>query len=164
MLLAKIPFVREAIANLFKSPVTNRYPYSPPIVPKTYRGKIRFDADLCVGCGMCIRVCSPTSIKKSVKTEGETQEITMSFDMASCTFCGMCADFCGKKAIEFSQEYSMIVLSSDKSGLVVEGTFIKKLPPKPAPKPVQPTTEVSDVIDKRNEKEVAATIDEEQNE
>jgi formate hydrogenlyase subunit 6/NADH:ubiquinone oxidoreductase subunit I len=138
--LAKIPFIREAITNFFKSPVTNRYPYSQPIVPKSYRGRIRFNAELCVGCGMCIRVCSPTSITKIVKNVDDTQEITMNFDMSSCTFCGMCADFCGKKAIEFSQEYSMIALSGDKSGLIVEGTFIKKIPPKPAPKPVPTVT------------------------
>jgi formate hydrogenlyase subunit 6/NADH:ubiquinone oxidoreductase subunit I len=109
---------------------------------------------------MCIKVCSPASITKNVKTVGETQEITMSFDMASCTFCGMCADFCGKKAIEFSREYSMIVLSSDKSSLVVEGTFTKKLPPKAAPKPVKSATEAAGVIEKKLEKEVATTLDE----
>ena len=155
----KIPFVREAITNFFKSPVTNRYPYSQPVVPKSYRGKIRFNADLCVGCGMCMRVCSPTSITKTIKTVDDTQYITMSFDMSSCTFCGMCADFCGKKAIEFSQEYSMIAISGDKSGLVVEGTFIKKLPPKPAPKPVPPVVNevekkvaVDAVAETKNEK------------
>lgn len=134
--MVKIPFIKEAVKSIFKSPVTNMYPYSQPIVPKDYRGKIQFNAELCVGCGLCMRVCSPTSITKSIKTIEDTQEITMSFDMSSCTFCGMCADFCGKKAIGFSPEYSMISLSGDKSGLIVEGTFIKKLPPKPAPKPV----------------------------
>jgi formate hydrogenlyase subunit 6/NADH:ubiquinone oxidoreductase subunit I len=136
--LAKIPFIKEAVKSIFKSPVTNMYPYSQPVVPKDYRGKILFNADLCVGCGMCMRVCSPSSITKSVKTNEDTQDITMTFDMSSCTFCGMCADFCGKKAIGFSPEYSMLALSGDKSALIVEGTFTKKLPPKPAPKPVAP--------------------------
>lgn len=156
--MAKIPFVKEAITNMFKSPVTNRYPYSQPVVPKSYRGKIRFNADLCVGCGMCMRVCSPASITKTVKTIDDSQEITMSFDMSSCTFCGMCADFCGKKAIDFSQEYSMLAFSSDKSNLMVEGTFTKKLPPKPAPKPVEPTQTKSE---KSTDGEVAAAIKEE---
>jgi formate hydrogenlyase subunit 6/NADH:ubiquinone oxidoreductase subunit I len=156
--LAKIPFVKEAITNFFKSPVTNRYPYAQPVVPKTYRGRIRFNADLCVGCGMCMRVCSPTSITKTVKTLDDTQEITMSFDMSSCTFCGMCADFCGKKAIDFSQEYSMLAFSSNKSDLIVEGTFTKKLPPKPAPKPVG-STENQTV--KKADNEVAASIKDE---
>jgi formate hydrogenlyase subunit 6/NADH:ubiquinone oxidoreductase subunit I len=134
--LAKIPYIKEAVKSFFQSPVTNKYPYVKPEIPKDFRGKIKFHADLCVGCGMCMRVCSPTSITKTVKNVEDAQEITMSFDMGSCTFCKMCADFCGKKAIEFTSEYSLISTADDKSCMLVEGTFIKKLPPKPAPKPV----------------------------
>jgi formate hydrogenlyase subunit 6/NADH:ubiquinone oxidoreductase subunit I len=134
--MAKIPFIKEAVKNLFKSPVTDKYPNVKPVVPEGYRGKIKFNADLCIGCGLCIRVCSPSCITKSVKTNTDTQEITMSFDMASCTFCKMCADFCPKNAIEFTSDYSLISVSGDRSNLIEEGTFVKKLPPKPAPKPV----------------------------
>lgn len=134
--MARIPFIKEAVKSLFKSPVTNKYPYVKPVVPEGYRGKIKFNADLCIGCGLCIRVCSPSCITKSVKTNTDTQEITMNFDMAACTFCKMCADFCPKNAIDFTTEYSLISVSGDRSNLIEEGTFVKKLPPKPAPKPV----------------------------
>lgn len=60
----------------------------------------------------------------------------MNFDMAACTFCKMCADFCPKNAIDFTTEYSLISVSGDRSNLIEEGTFVKKLPPKPVPKPV----------------------------
>lgn len=129
--MGKIPYFKEAIKGLFGSPVTNRYPYSVLDIPKDFRGKIVFNPDLCVGCGMCMRVCSPGAITKTVKNlEGE-QEITMTFDLGSCTFCSMCADFCGRHAIELSREYSMV--TTDKDTLKVEGSFIKKLPPKKTP-------------------------------
>jgi formate hydrogenlyase subunit 6/NADH:ubiquinone oxidoreductase subunit I len=141
--MTKIPFIKEAIKSLFKSPVTDKYPHTKPEVPEGYRGKIKFNADLCVGCGMCIRVCSAESITKSVKSLADSQEITLRFDLGSCTFCKMCADFCGKKAIEFTPEYSLISVSGDKSNLIVEGSFIKKLPPKPATKTVAPAANAS---------------------
>jgi formate hydrogenlyase subunit 6/NADH:ubiquinone oxidoreductase subunit I len=136
--LAKIPYIKEAIKNVFQSPVTNKYPHVKPEVPKDYRGKLKFNPDLCVGCGMCMRVCSPSSITKDVKNIEDAQEITLNFDMTSCTFCKMCADFCAKKAIDFTQEYSLIGTADDRSAFMVSGTFVKKLPPKPAPKPVPP--------------------------
>lgn len=138
--MAKVPYIKEAIKSFFQSPVTNKYPYVKPEIPKDFRGKIKFKPELCVGCGMCIRVCSPNAIVKSVKNVDDTQEITLSFDMGSCTFCKMCADFCAKKAIELTEEYSLIGTAGNKESLMVSGTFVKKLPPKPAPKPVTAAT------------------------
>lgn len=138
--MAKVPYIREALTNIFKSPVTHKYPQALAEIPEGYRGKIEFKPDLCVACGMCMRVCSPQSITKTAKNIDGGQEITMSFDMGSCTFCKMCADFCARKAIEFTKEYSIIATAEDKSQLVVEGSFIKKLPPKPPAKPVAAQT------------------------
>lgn len=132
--MAGLPYIKEALKSLFGSTVTNRYPYAGADVPKGYRGKIKFHEDLCVGCGMCIKVCSPGAITKLVKNKEDAQEITMRFDLGSCTFCGMCSDFCGKKAIELTRDYAMV--TTDKKELIVEGKFLKKLPPKPPAKQV----------------------------
>ena len=127
------PYIKDALKGFFQIPLTDKYPNEKVDIPQNFRGKISFNSELCVGCGMCMRVCSPQSITKEVKTIEGGQEITMNFDLGSCTFCGMCADFCGKKAIELTEEYSMV--SKDKSTLYVSGTFVKKLPPKPPVKP-----------------------------
>lgn len=135
-----IPYLKDGLLNLFKKPITSRFPEVPVEAPEDYRGKIVFHPELCIGCGLCMRVCSPASITKDVKAVEGGQEITMTFDMASCTFCSMCRDFCNKKAIEFTKEYNMVV--ENKEDLVISGTFIKKLPPKPpaAAKPVVENT------------------------
>ena len=57
----------------------------------------------------------------------------MTFDLASCTFCGLCKDFCPKKAIGLTNE--VIMVSKDKNELIIEGSFIKKLPQKSAAEP-----------------------------
>lgn len=131
------PYVKDALKGLFQSPVTDKYPVKKVETPEKYRGKIKFNPDVCIGCGICIRVCSPQAITKTVKPVEDGQEITMNFNLGSCTFCNLCADFCPRKAIELTGEYSMV--STNKDDLQVGGTFIKKMPPKkPVPKPAAP--------------------------
>jgi len=128
----KIPYIKEAVGSLFKNPVTEKYPFKKIQTPEGFRGKIEFDETKCIGCGLCIKVCAPAAITKTVTVTDEGQKIGMEFNMGSCTFCSFCADFCPKKAIHMSNEYSMIK-TADESNMIVHGSFIKKLPPKPQP-------------------------------
>lgn len=135
------PFVKIAVSQLFKKPSTEKYPIVKKEAPEGYRGKIVYHPDKCVNCGMCMRVCSPSAITRTIEKTEEGDKITFEFHMGSCTFCQMCADFCARKAIELTKEYSMVVTNEDD--LKVRGTFIKKPPvkpaaPKAAPKPAAP--------------------------
>lgn len=125
----KLPYFFEGISNIFKSPLTNEQPLDDIKGAENYRGKLRFNSELCIGCGICTRVCAGDAITKTVKSVDEGQEITMTFDLASCTFCGLCKDFCPKKAIELTNEIMMV--TNNKEKLVVGGKFIKKMPTKP---------------------------------
>lgn len=125
----KVPYFGEAVKSFFNKPITEKYPQEKVELPEKFRGKIKFNEQNCVGCGMCIRVCSPGAITKSVENVSDGQKITMHFDLSSCTFCSMCADFCPRKTIELTEEYSMV--TTDRKSLYVEGSFIKKIIPKP---------------------------------
>jgi formate hydrogenlyase subunit 6/NADH:ubiquinone oxidoreductase subunit I len=128
----KIPYIKEAVGSLFKNPVTVKYPFIKIQTPEGFRGKIEFDETKCIGCGLCIKVCAPAAITKTVTVTDEGQKTAMEFNMGSCTFCSFCADFCPKGAIHLSNEYSMIK-TADENNLLVHGSFIKKLPQKPNP-------------------------------
>lgn len=123
-----LPFIKEAITQLFSKPSTERYPQVKKEVCDGYRGKLVFEPEKCINCGMCIRVCAPQAITRTVEKVEDGERITMEFHMGSCTFCGMCADFCSKHSIHLSKEYSMVV--TDEDDLKIRGTFIKKAPPK----------------------------------
>lgn len=124
----RAPYIYKAIKNIFSKPLTKRYPEEKVEVTDGYRGKIEFDANSCIGCGLCTRVCSPEAITKEVLKLEEGDQITMTFDLGSCTFCGMCSDFCMKNAIKLTNEYEMIYTRSSER--IVKGTFFKKAPPK----------------------------------
>lgn len=118
------PFAKKALSNLFKKPSTVRFPeVEAPAMP-AYRGRISYDAEKCVNCGMCIKVCSPEAITRTVKPGDGGDYITYDFDLTSCTFCGSCQDFCSTKAIVLSEDYHMV--AEDPAELSVSGTRFRQ--------------------------------------
>ena len=135
------PYLKEAVSQVFRKPSTENFPAVVPEAPDGYRGRIVYHPELCINCGLCMRVCSPQCMTKTVvPLENGDQEITMEFDLGSCTFCSLCADFCSRNAIELTKDYMMV--AETREDLMVRGTFIKTKPvpkAKPAaPKPAAP--------------------------
>lgn len=120
----KFPFLKYALKNLVSKPSTVMYP-AVPVDPKpNYRGWVAYDPEKCVNCGMCMEVCSPSAITKTVEKVAGGENITYIFDMTSCTFCGTCADFCDSKAITMSENYHIV--SEHREDLRTIGTRFKK--------------------------------------
>lgn len=120
------PFLKEAIGNLFSKPSTVEFPKVSVEAKPGYRGRVSYDAEKCINCGMCMKVCSPGSITRTVEPVEGGEKITYSFDHTSCTFCGMCQDFCASKAIQLTADYHMV--ACDKRELVSTGSRIREKP------------------------------------
>ena len=56
------PFVKQAISQLFSKPSCDMYPFVPSEAAPNYRGRIAYDPNKCIGCGMCVRVCAGKAI------------------------------------------------------------------------------------------------------
>ena len=52
-----LPFIKEAVTQLFSKPSTEKYPAVDAPAPEGYRGRIVFHADRCISCGMCVEIC-----------------------------------------------------------------------------------------------------------
>ncbi|MCD7829940.1 MAG: 4Fe-4S binding protein [Clostridiales bacterium] len=128
-----LPYLTKALTNLVKKPVTEKFPAGdPPKAAEGYRGRIQYDPEKCVNCGMCMRVCAPQCMHRDIeKLENGDQKITFTFDLTSCTFCSMCADFCARHAITLSDDY--MIVGTQPEDFLVTGAFVKKAPP-PKPK------------------------------
>lgn len=127
--MSAIPFLKEIVKNLLSIPLTDKKAIECKEGLEGYRGKIHFNEEVCIGCGLCTRVCASNAIEKKMFKVNDGQKITLIFDMSSCTFCGMCSDFCPKKAIKLTKD--CILIASQKNELKTEGSFIKKIPSKP---------------------------------
>jgi len=87
-----------ALMNLFKKPVTVRYPYQPTYKPDDYRGLIGFNENLCIWCRRCEAVCPPGAIVFSQNMEGKQ---TYHYNRAVCIYCGECVRTCPKEGALF---------------------------------------------------------------
>lgn len=139
-----LPYIKEAVSKLFSKSSCDMYPVVPKEAAPRYRGRIAYDPEKCIGCGMCERVCSGNAITRTVEKTDEGDKITLTFNLGSCTFCATCADFCTHHAIEFTGDYHMV--ATKEEDLLVTGSFIKKPPvKKPAPAPAAPAAPAAQV-------------------
>ena len=120
------PYLKEAVWNLFSKPSTVEFPKVNVDAKPGYRGRIAYDAEKCINCGMCMKVCSPGAITRTVEPVEGGDRITYTFDLTSCTFCAMCSDFCSSKAIALTEDYHMV--ACDKAELRTVGSRIKAKP------------------------------------
>lgn len=106
---------KRAVSSFATKPATTLYPYVEPKLPDNYRGKMVFDIQRCIGCGLCSRDCPSRAIEMVPTIDGKKRP---QFRLDKCIFCYQCADTCPKKAITNSDYFEMATL--DKSSLVMK--------------------------------------------
>ena len=125
------PFVKQAISQLFSKPSCDMYPFVPSEAAPNYRGRIAYDPNKCIGCGMCVRVCAGKAITLTREPVEGGENITLTTD------------------------YHMI--ATKEEDLLVTGTHFKEKK-KPAPKPAaaKPAAPVKAASEAQTEKTPAA--------
>jgi len=98
---------RLLIQSLFKKPATVNYPVDKSGMPEGFRGKLKFNAQMCIGCKMCMRDCPSGAIE--IRKIGE-KEFEAEINLARCIYCGQCVDSCLKKALEITAEFELAKL------------------------------------------------------
>jgi formate hydrogenlyase subunit 6/NADH:ubiquinone oxidoreductase subunit I len=106
--------LKQAVSNITAKPATEQYPKVKPQLPEGYRGEPIFDCNLCIGCGICSKVC-PSRALEMVDVEGKKRP---QLNLSKCIFCYQCADSCPKKAIKNSCTYELA--TTDKSTLCIK--------------------------------------------
>lgn len=84
----------KALGNLFKRPVTVKYPFEKTFIPEDYRGVIGFNESLCIWCHRCESACPPGAIVFSHDMEGKQRYY---YNRAVCIFCEECIRSCPKE-------------------------------------------------------------------
>lgn len=152
----KLPMFREVLSQSVKKPATNLFPAPrlpdsitgfldlvangkaeiiPPVpTPLNYRGKIQYDRNTCIGCGLCLKVCPAHAIEQVVyppvkvtvtDAEGKVSEKMKTekrirIYVSSCIFCGQCTDICPKDSLSMSDAFLLATVDRFSDEQVVE--------------------------------------------
>lgn len=111
--------------NLFRGPITVRYPYEKLELPERARWSVvpKYDesgAHKCTACMTCVKVC-PDHILDLEMTQGEdkTKHIDhFRYEIGACMMCGLCVEACPFDAIRMSHDYELAVTEPEE--LVVD--------------------------------------------
>ncbi len=99
----------EVYKHLFRKRATILYPFKEreliPI-PKGLRGKLAFEIEKCIGCGMCFRVC-PSETIEMIDDETKKRQKRPIFRLDRCTFCAQCEDICPTHAILMTNNFEL---------------------------------------------------------
>lgn len=111
------------LKSLFKKPATLDYPADKSGMPKGFRGKLKFNFHLCIGCKICMRDCPSNAIE--IKKIGDKQFEAV-VDLSKCIYCGQCVDSCPKDALEITDEFELADLQSGKLKVILNAEPEKK--------------------------------------
>ncbi len=115
-------FLKIAIRNLLKGPVTDPYPFGKTFIPEKLRGKLKVDASICTACGTCQEVCPSGAIY--IKKENDVYVHTTWYN--TCCFCGNCEFFCPTGAIKLTNDFHTANTKEEKFKFVTIAAISEK--------------------------------------
>ncbi len=102
--------------NLWRGPITIRYPHERAVLPERARFAVRptFFEDgtpRCTACMTCVRTCPDHILSLDVSVrEDKTKHIDrFGYEVGACMMCGLCVETCPFDAVEMSHEYELAV-------------------------------------------------------
>lgn len=104
--------IKETLINLFKKPITEKYPKEKRKPPARSRGMPKPIKGKCTACGLCEAYC-PTEAIELFKDEKYVK-----IDLSKCSFCGLCVDICPVRAIKNKTKFEHA--TDDKKELIIK--------------------------------------------
>lgn len=118
--------MRAVLKNLFKGPMTLKFPYEKLDPVEGYRGRQLLDISKCIGCGNCARACPNNAVEMvELKEEfleehpehrGEPGGRVIRYPeihLGKCCYCELCVENCPKGALTMTAAAMISVM--DKS-------------------------------------------------
>ncbi len=98
--------LKQAIQAVFSPAYTTRFPAEPFKPQDSFRGRPRFNADGCIGCGACAEVCPSKCIDVIDDLDASPPKRTLVQHLDACILCGQCERYCPtQKGIRMSLEW-----------------------------------------------------------
>jgi len=96
-------FLKVLFNNVLRGPSTDPFPLGETFTPARFRGKVKINPELCMGCGICKHVCTAGAINIKQRADQSGYDITVWHN--SCCLCANCRTYCPVKAITLSNDW-----------------------------------------------------------
>ncbi len=90
--LPKLRELGEAVRAVFGGPFTTKFPAAVDSVHPNFRGLLKFDAQKCICCGACTRVCPARA--REIILDREKGVLRNIHHAERCIYCGQCVLYC----------------------------------------------------------------------
>ena len=98
--------LKQAFSAAFSPAFTTRFPAEPFEPQEAFRGRPRYDAEDCIGCGACAQVCPPKCIEVTDDLDSDPPRRTLVQHFDACIMCGQCERYCPtQKGIRMSTDW-----------------------------------------------------------
>ena len=98
--------LKQAVQAVFSPAFTTRFPAEPFEPQEAFRGRPRFNADGCIGCGACAEVCPSKCIAVIDDLDASPPKRILIQHLDACIVCGQCERYCPtQKGIRMSREW-----------------------------------------------------------
>lgn len=114
--------VQLVLQSLFLKPATVNYPAEKMPMPKNFRGKLKFEAEKCIGCLICVKDCPTNAI--TIRKIGDKQ-FEAEVDLGKCIYCAQCVDSCPKKALAITPEFELAGFDRGKLKVIIHNDGLK---------------------------------------
>jgi len=113
------------LRNLFRRPVTVRYPDVSRTYPDRFRGILALTYDRetgeenCIGCRLCEYICPPQVIRvEMLKREKRNYAKTFTLELYACEFCELCVQVCPTDAIVMLRTFDLA--TADRRSMLLD--------------------------------------------
>jgi len=103
-----LSILSDIIKNLFKKPLTVKFPYESIPISEGYRGEHSYNIDHCIVCGLCAKVCPDRAIEMVEIAEEYKEKYPKKYpkiDLGKCCFCALCEDICPTKCLKLTKNF-----------------------------------------------------------
>jgi NAD(P)H-quinone oxidoreductase subunit I len=105
--------LKDVTQSLLKRPVTQKYPFEKLPAPARLRGKLKWNAQKCTGCALCVKDC-PADAIELVVNDKKAKVFVMRYNADRCIYCAQCTANCRFNCLEMdSEDWELAALTKE---------------------------------------------------